>query len=88
MPDAPDPETLPTIREALEPYADRFPAAFVDWIRRERPIDSRSTRLPRWLDPESERRASRSSSSGSAPNGEAAATIRCCTRAWSRMRAT
>ena len=51
MPDAPDPETLPTIREHLEPYADRFPPAFVDWIRRERPIDQRSTRLPRWLDP-------------------------------------
>jgi acyl-CoA thioesterase-2 len=52
MPDAPDPETLPTIREALEPYADQFPGAFVDWIRRDRPIDSRSTRLPRWLDPD------------------------------------
>src|SRR5205814_4737597 len=25
MPDAPDPETLPTIRERLEPFADRFP---------------------------------------------------------------
>jgi acyl-CoA thioesterase-2 len=52
MPDAPDPETLPTIRERLEPYADRFPDAFVDWIRRDRPIDTRSARLPRWLDPE------------------------------------
>ena len=51
MPDAPDPETLPTIREHLEPYADRFPPAFVDWIRRERPIDQRTARLPRWLDP-------------------------------------
>jgi acyl-CoA thioesterase-2 len=52
MPPAPEPESLPTIREALEPYADRFPPAFVDWIRRDRPIDSRSSRLPRWLDPE------------------------------------
>ncbi|HTL85474.1 MAG TPA: acyl-CoA thioesterase II [Acidimicrobiia bacterium] len=52
MPNAPDPETLPTIRERLEPYADRFPEAFVDWIRRDRPIDTRSARLPRWLDPE------------------------------------
>ena len=25
MPDAPDPETLPTIRERLSPHADRFP---------------------------------------------------------------
>ncbi len=52
MPDAPAPETLPTIREHLEPYADRFPPAFVEWIGRDRPIDSRSVRLPRWLDPE------------------------------------
>src|SRR4051794_31382235 len=52
MPDAPDPETLPTIRERLEPFADRFPAAFTDWIRRDRPIDTRSERLPRWLDPD------------------------------------
>ena len=51
MPDAPDPETLPTIRERLEPYADRLPDAFVDWIRRDRPIDTRSAQLPRWLDP-------------------------------------
>jgi acyl-CoA thioesterase II len=52
MPDAPDPETLPTIRERLEPYADRFPDAFLDYIRRDRPIDTRSAQLPRWLDPE------------------------------------
>jgi acyl-CoA thioesterase-2 len=52
MPDAPDPETLPTIRERLEPYADQFPTEFVDWIRRDRPIDTRSARLPRWLDPD------------------------------------
>jgi acyl-CoA thioesterase-2 len=51
MPDAPDPETLPTMREHLEPYADQFPPAFVDWIRRERPIDTRSSELPRWLNP-------------------------------------
>src|SRR2546423_2932737 len=52
MPDAPDPESLPTIRERLEPYADRFPPAFLDWIRRDRPIDTRSAQLPRWLDPD------------------------------------
>ena len=56
MPAAPDPESLPTIREALEPYADRFPAPFLEWIRRDRPIDSRSTRLPRWLSPQPEPR--------------------------------
>jgi acyl-CoA thioesterase II len=52
MPEAPDPETLPTIRERLEPYADRFPREFGEWIRRDRPIDTRSSALPRWLDPE------------------------------------
>jgi acyl-CoA thioesterase-2 len=52
MPDAPDPDSLPTIRERLEPYADRFPPAFLEWIRRERPIDTRSPQLPRWLDPD------------------------------------
>jgi acyl-CoA thioesterase II len=51
MPDAPDPETLPTMREHLEPYVDQFPPPFVDWIRRERPIDTRSLELPRWLNP-------------------------------------
>ena len=51
MPPAPDPETLPTFQERLEPYVDRFPPNFVEWIRRERPIDQRSTELPRWLSP-------------------------------------
>src|SRR2546425_4406659 len=40
MPDAPDPDSLPTTRERLEPYVDQFPPQFVDWIRRERPIDT------------------------------------------------
>src|SRR5260221_8190206 len=39
MPDAPDPDSLPTMRERLEPFADDFPPEFLDWIRRERPID-------------------------------------------------
>ncbi len=52
MPEAPDPESLPTIRERLTPHADRFPPEFADWIMRDRPIDTRSADLPRWLDPE------------------------------------
>jgi len=51
MPDAPDPESLPTLAEKLESHLDRFPAEMVEWIRRERPIDSRSPGLPHWLDP-------------------------------------
>ena len=52
MPEAPDPDSLPTIRERLEPHIAEFPEEFVDWIRRDRPIDTRSSRPPRWLDPE------------------------------------
>ena len=51
MPAAPDPDSLPTMRERLEPFADQFPPPFLDWIRRERPIDTRSAELPRWLNP-------------------------------------
>jgi acyl-CoA thioesterase-2 len=52
MPAAPDPDTLPTLAERLEPFHDRFPAEMVDWLRRERPVETRSADLPRWLDPE------------------------------------
>jgi acyl-CoA thioesterase-2 len=52
MPDAPDPETVPTTAERLEPFADRFPPDVMEWVRRERPIDTRSIAAPRWLDPE------------------------------------
>jgi acyl-CoA thioesterase-2 len=55
MPDAPDPDSLPTVRERLEPHKDRFPPAMVDWIMRDRPIDTRSADLPRWLDPDASR---------------------------------
>ena len=43
MPDAPDPESLPTIRERLEPYADRFPPAFVE-LDPARPADRHRVR--------------------------------------------
>jgi acyl-CoA thioesterase-2 len=52
MPAAPDPESLGTLREKLEPYMDRFPPEMVEWIVRERPIDTRAPGLPHWLDPE------------------------------------
>src|SRR5580765_5515481 len=32
MPDAPDPDSLPTTRERLEPYIDQFPPQFAEWI--------------------------------------------------------
>jgi acyl-CoA thioesterase-2 len=37
MPDVPDPESLPTFRERMEPYKDLLG----DWYERDRPMDSR-----------------------------------------------
>jgi len=51
MPDVPDPDALPTFKERIEPYLDRFGADFAEWLVRERPIDSRPVDDPRWLDP-------------------------------------
>ncbi|MEE9606932.1 MAG: acyl-CoA thioesterase II [Myxococcota bacterium] len=41
MPEAPDPEGLPTWRERLEPLAKKAPKEMGRWIRRPRPIDIR-----------------------------------------------
>jgi acyl-CoA thioesterase-2 len=51
MPRVPDPDQLPTFRDRLEPYLDRFGADMVDWLTRERPIDSRPVEDPKWLAP-------------------------------------
>jgi acyl-CoA thioesterase-2 len=51
MPDVPDPDVLPTFKERIEPYLDRFGPDFAEWLVRERPIDSRPVDDPRWLDP-------------------------------------
>ena len=48
MPDVPDPESLPTWRERMEPVAARAPAELASWLLRERPID---TRHVTWFDP-------------------------------------
>jgi acyl-CoA thioesterase-2 len=52
MPDAPDPESLPSLAERIVGHEDKFPEPMLEWIRRERPVETRSTRLPRWLDTE------------------------------------
>ncbi|MGQ0824048.1 MAG: acyl-CoA thioesterase II [Actinomycetota bacterium] len=52
MPDAPDPDSLPTLAERLAGHEGRFPEPVLEWMRRERPIETRSASLPRWLDPE------------------------------------
>jgi acyl-CoA thioesterase-2 len=51
MPIVPGPEELPTFRERIEPHIGRFSRDFVDWLGRERPIDSRPVEDPKWLAP-------------------------------------
>jgi acyl-CoA thioesterase-2 len=51
MPAVPRPEELPTFRERVAPYLDRFSPPVVEWLTRERPIDSRPTEAPSWLEP-------------------------------------
>ena len=51
MPDVPDPDSLPTFVERAEPFFERFDPDVVEWLKRERPIDSRPTEMPSWLDP-------------------------------------
>ncbi|MEX2256969.1 MAG: acyl-CoA thioesterase II [Acidimicrobiia bacterium] len=51
MPIVPGPEELPTFRERIEPHLGRFSQDFIDWLGRERPIDSRPVEDPKWLAP-------------------------------------
>jgi acyl-CoA thioesterase-2 len=48
MPDAPDPESLPSWQERVRPIAARAPASLAPWLLRERPIE---TRHVTWFDP-------------------------------------
>ena len=50
MPVVADPESLPTMQEQFAPYRDKFGPEFAEWSQRERPIDSRPTEVPSWLD--------------------------------------
>ena len=87
MPDAPDPESLPTIRERLSPHTDRFPAEFSEWIMRDRPIDTRSTDAATLARSRAGCRASPNSSCGSEPTATCP-TTRSCMPASSRTRRT
>ncbi len=51
MPAVPAPDALPTYRERLAPYLPRLGAEMIDWLTRERPIDSRPVEDPHWLEP-------------------------------------
>jgi len=51
MPDVPDPDSLPTFRERIEPHLEQFEPGLAEWLLRERPIDSRPVdAVPGWLD--------------------------------------
>jgi acyl-CoA thioesterase-2 len=52
MPDVPDPDALPSIREWVEPHSEHLDAAFAQWLMRDRPVDLRHTREPHWFDAE------------------------------------
>jgi len=51
MPVVPAPDELPSFRERIEPHLGRFSQDFIDWLGRERPIDSRPVDDPKWLAP-------------------------------------
>ena len=51
MPTVAPPESLPTFLERVEPYKERFSPEMWEWLQRERPIESRSCEVPRWIDP-------------------------------------
>jgi acyl-CoA thioesterase-2 len=52
MPQAPDPESLPTFRERVEPIVAQAPPALKSWLMRERPIDIRYVNPPDYFHPE------------------------------------
>jgi len=51
-PEVARPDDLPTYEERIAPFLDRFGPQTVEWLTRERPIDTRPTELPSWVDHE------------------------------------
>ncbi|MCL4686698.1 acyl-CoA thioesterase II [Myxococcota bacterium] len=49
MPDAPDPESLPTREELVERYADAIPEADRHWVSQKRAVDTRHVDLPTYF---------------------------------------
>ena len=54
MPDSPDPDTLRTFRQRIEPYLNRsdLHPELKKWLQRDRPIDMRYVNPPDYLNPE------------------------------------
>jgi acyl-CoA thioesterase-2 len=51
MPDVPDADDLPTVRERVEAKREQFSDAALGWLDRTTPIETRHVRDPQWLDP-------------------------------------
>jgi acyl-CoA thioesterase-2 len=51
-PAAPNPDSLPTFRERIEPYLEKVHPDLKKWLQRERPIDMRYVNPPDYLHPE------------------------------------
>jgi len=51
MPEVPGPDELPTVRERVEEYADRFSEEALGWLDRSTPLESRPVQAPHWLEP-------------------------------------
>jgi len=51
MPEAPDPESLPTFKERLEPFLGSAPLELKRWLQRERPIDIRHVQAMDYMAP-------------------------------------
>ncbi len=52
MPEAPDPESLPSFQQRIEPYLAVAPPELKRWLERERPIDQRHVDPGNYLKPE------------------------------------
>ena len=51
MPEVPGPDDLPTIRERVEVYSERFSEEALGWLSRSTPLESRPVQDPHWLEP-------------------------------------
>jgi acyl-CoA thioesterase-2 len=51
MPWVPEPESLPTWRQRVDPYVERMPDEIRQWLVSESPIDIRLVEEPTWLGP-------------------------------------
>jgi acyl-CoA thioesterase-2 len=49
MPEVPDPDDLPSMRERIDAQRDRFSAGALEWLERTTPIETRHVEDPQWF---------------------------------------